>query len=225
MAPFQNKSDGYASLSPPTTQKFQPKDADQAIVQTPYGRGLILRTRHCDNIKEVQLLEWESMAPFPTRHKQPIILYTSVNYPSVHPHVGDDVVCSYGRGRVKDISILPANKPIQQPRLKYTIELSSWRLLGRSYVTCHIITPPPRVVRKHTLSEMDAHEKVELAQSQKLKATEYFSKKKDYALALNAYAGALDAVRNVQHDNSSTNEVRADLIVTMVTCSNNAATW
>jgi hypothetical protein len=72
---------------------------------------------------------------------------------------------------------------------------------------------------------MDAHEKVELAQSQKLKATEYFSKKKDYALALNAYAGALDAVRNVQHDNSSTNEVRADLIVTMVTCSNNAATW
>ena len=81
------------------------------------------------------------------------------------------------------------------------------------------------MVRKHTLSEMDAYEKVELAQSQKLKATEYFSKKKDYSLALNSYAGALDAVRNCQHDHSSTNEVRADLVVTMVTCSNNAATW
>jgi hypothetical protein len=72
---------------------------------------------------------------------------------------------------------------------------------------------------------MDAYEKVELAQSQKLKATEYFSKQKDYSLALNSYAGALEAVRDTQHDHSSTNEVRADLVVTMVTCSNNAATW
>ncbi|KAL3798826.1 hypothetical protein HJC23_004614 [Cyclotella cryptica] len=215
----------------PATDKSQPEDAAQAIVQTPYGRGLILRTRRADNIKEVQLLEWESVSSSFKRTNHPIMLYTSEDYPSVRPHVGDDVICSYGRGRIKEISLMPpvqtespTNKTGHAQRVKYSIVLSSWRLRGRSTVTCHIISPPPRVVRKHTLSEMDAHEKVELAQSQKFKATEFFSKKKDYTLALNAYAGALDAVRNVQHDHSSTNEVRADLVVTMVTCSNNSAT-
>ena len=206
--------------------EIQLQDADQAIVQTPFGRGIILRTRNDDNIKEVQLLEWEGMAKPTSRDNKPIIMYTSINYPSVQPHIGDDVVCSYGRGRVEEVLSLPsAKKNRKLPRLKYSIALSSWRLRGRAKVTCSIISPPPRVVRKHTLSEMDAYEKVELAQSQKIKATEYFVKKKDYSLALNSYAGALDAVRNVQHDYSSTNEVRSDLVLTMITCSNNAATW
>jgi len=209
----------------PTTNKYQPEDADQAIVQTPYGRGIIIRTRDNDNIKEVQLLEWESLIKSTSRTNKSIMLYTSINYPSVQPHVGDDVVCNYGRGRVKEISILRNTSKRRVPHIKYSIALSSWRLRGRSNVMCHVISPAPRVVRKHTISEMDAYEKVELAQNQKLKATEYFSKEKDYSLALHSYAGALDCVRNVQHDHSSTNEVRADLVVTMVTCSNNAATW
>lgn len=227
MAPYTDERIPDAAYLTPSANRTQPEDADQAIVQTPYGRGIILRTRKADNIKEVQLLEWESMCRPSSGPNKPIILYTSINYPSVQPHVGDDVICSYGRGRVKEVSILPSStsKSTKLPRLKYSIALSSWRIRGRANVTCHVISPPPRVVRKHTLSEMDAYERVELAQSQKIKATEYFSKKKDYTLALNSYAGALDAVRNVQHDSSSTNEVRADLVVTMVTCSNNAATW
>ena len=231
--PYQVESFLDASAGMPATNKSQAEDAAQAIVQTPYGRGIILRTRRADNIKEVQLLEWQTILKSFTRPNHPIMLYTSEDYPSVLPHIGDDVICSYGRGKVKEISLIPTvqtdspttNETSHAPRVKYSIALSSWRLRGRSTVTCHVISPPPRVVRKHTLSEMDAHEKVEFAQSQKLKATEYFSKKKDYMLALNTYAGALDAVRNVQHDHSSSNEVRADLIVTMVTCSNNSATW
>lgn len=212
----------------PTSMKplYQPEDADQAIVQTPYGRGLVIRTRKADNIKEVQLLEWESFAnPNGARQTHPFMLYTDRDYPSVPPRVGDDVVCLYGRGRVTGIAGVPNNNESNSKtsNLKYSITLSSWRMNGRSDVTCQVTYPPPRVVRKHILSEMDAHQKVELALSQKLKATHYFQKK-DYNLALTTFASAVDAVRNVQHDHTSTNEVRADLVVVMVTCSNNAAT-
>ncbi|KAL7550314.1 hypothetical protein ACHAWF_013553 [Thalassiosira exigua] len=200
----------------------QAEDADQAIVFTPYGRGMVVRTREGDGIKEVQLLEWEGFAKPNGSKSKPFMMYTPVDYPSVVPHVGDDVVCQYGRGRVAHMArVSGANK---ESTLKYSIALSSWRLNGRSTVTCHVTSPPPRVVRKHTLGEMDAHEKVEMAKGQKLKATKYFSEKKDYNLALTTYAGAVDAVRNVQHDYTSSNEVRADLVVVMVTSSNNAAT-
>ena len=37
------------------------------------------------------------------------------------------------------------------------------------------------------------------------------------------FARAIDAVRYVQHGADSTNELRADLIVVMITCSNNAS--
>jgi tetratricopeptide (TPR) repeat protein len=141
------------------------------------------------------------------------MLYTPKDYPSVPACVGDDVICQYGRGILKEISSDSSN---------YTIELSSWRLSGRSNVTCHVTTPP-KVVRKHSLSEMDATERVALAKSLKAQAANYFADK-DYDSALNTYASAVDKVRNVQHDHTSTNEVRADLVVIMITCSNNAAT-
>jgi len=221
-------SDGFpVAPSQPKPKAQQPEDADQAIVHTPYGRGLVIRTRKSDGIKEVQLLEWESFANPAKPQQQPFMMYTSVDYPSVTPRVGDDAVCQYGRGMVTQISRASAdgaNSKGEPPALKYSIALSSWRLNGRSTVTCHVTSPPPRVVRKHTVSEMDAHEKVTLARSQKTKATNYFSQKKDYNLALTTYASAVDAVRNVQHDYTSTNEVRADLVMVMVTCSNNAAT-
>jgi len=73
------------------------------------------------------------------------------------------------------------------------------------------------------LSEMNAQERVEFAQRQKASAAKVF-KDKQHQHALNLYAGAVDSVRFVQHDASSSNETRADLIEVMVTCSNNAAT-
>ncbi len=185
------------------------------------------------------------------------MLYTPVEYPSVTPHVGDDVICQYGRGRVTAISIVDMSRdqssgtntndndneavPTQSPQssstppqtsrptpepnpiLKYSIALTSWRLTHtRKPVHVHLITPPPRVVRKQTLAEMDAHSKVSFAQRQKTLANAQFSKQKNYSLALTTYAGAVDAVRNVQHDHSSNNYVRADLVAVMATCSNNA---
>ena len=197
------------------------EDADQAIVQTPYGRGLVIRSRP-DDIKETQLLEWgdDPISPVSRRPKRaPSMLYSSTPFPSVPAMVGDDVTCRFGRGVVKNIDRVKAGA---KPSLKYTIELKSWRLNGRSSVLCYV--NECSVVRKHTLSEMDVFEKVELAQSQKAKATGYFSKSRDFDKALTTYATAVDAVRNIQHDAASTNEVRADLVLVMITCSNNAGT-
>ena len=214
---------------PPLSGPQQPEDADQAIVSTPYGRGLVVRSRKNDGIKEVSLLELESersfansSSPASSRNREPFMMYTQLDYPSVAARIGDDVVCQYGRGRVTNISRVTCKG--KEHVLKYSIAISSWRLGGRSTAICHVTSPPPRVVRKHTLREMDAHERIQYAKAEKATASSYFSEKKDYQLALEKYAEAVDAVRNVQHDYTSTNEVRADLIVVMVTCSNNAAT-
>ncbi|KAL7453429.1 hypothetical protein ACHAWC_008637 [Mediolabrus comicus] len=199
-------------------RRQEPEDADQVIVQTDFGKGIVVRTRKSDGIKEIRLFtDGESITSSSSRavgnRGEPNMLYTPKDYPSVPACVGDDVICQYGRGILKEISSDSTN---------YTIELSSWRLSGRSNVTCHVTTPP-KVVRKHSLSEMDATERVSLAKSLKAQAANYFADK-DYDSALNTYASAVDKVRNVQHDHTSTNEVRADLVVIMITCSNNAAT-
>jgi len=198
---------------PPSSRQTQePEDADQVIVQTDFGIGVVVRTRKSDGIKEIRLRDVKSSTSSPAfRRREPNMLYTPKDYPSVPPSIGDDVMCEYGRGVLKEIA-----------DDKYTIELASWRLSGRSNVTCHVTTAP-KVVRKHTLAEMDSAEKVALAKSQKGQAAKYFAEK-DYSGALNAYASAVDKVRNVQHDHTSSNEVRADLVVIMITCSNNAAT-
>ena len=199
-----------------THRNRQKEDANQCIVNTPYGRGLVIRTRPEDDVKEVEMLEWDQFAKKP----QQKMMYTSINYPSVQCKVGDDVVCEYGRGRVTDISKVDDSKSA----LKYTIELasSSWMISGRKPVVCNTCDPP-RVVRKHTPLEMNPHEKITHSKSYKTKATKYFTEK-DYNQALSTYAEAVNVVRNVQHDHTSTNEVRADLVVIMITCSNNAAT-
>ena len=200
-----------------THRKRQKEDDNQCIVNTPYGRGLVIRTRPDDDIKEVEMLEWDQFAKKP----QQKMMYTSVDYPSVQCKVGDDVICEYGRGRVSEISKVDDSKPTV---LKYTIELnsSSWMISGRKPVVCNTCDPP-RVVRKHTPLEMNPQEKITHSKSYKTKATKHFTEK-DYDKSLTNYALAVDAVRNVQHDHTSTNEVRADLVVIMITCSNNAAT-
>jgi hypothetical protein len=199
-------------------RRQEPEDADQVIVQTDFGKGIVVRTRKSDGIKEIRLFtDGESITTSSGRavgnRGEPNMLYTPKDYPSVSACVGDDVICQYGRGILTEVSSDSSN---------YTIELSSWRLSGRSNVTCHVTTPP-KVVRKHSLSEMDATERVALAKSLKAQAANHFADK-DYDSALNTYASAVDKVRNVQHDHTSTNEVRADLVVIMITCSNNAST-
>ena len=94
------------------------------------------------------------------------IMYTRENLDGVDPVVGDDVICSVGRGRItKAISVKIVKKQNgvdnaegdelchddsddgdggdgkqKQVRelLKYEVELTSWRLTGRSKVKCYM---------------------------------------------------------------------------------------
>ena len=70
---------------------------------------------------------------------------------------------------------------------------------------------------------MNVYERVEQAQKLKLDAGIEF-KNKNYAKALELYGQAVEAVRYVQYKSDSSNYVRADLLVVMITCCNNAAT-
>jgi hypothetical protein len=246
--------------SPPTQLASTPLQ-DQKLVKTAFGRGLVVRLRPCGT-QEVRLLEVdestkeERVASEQFGGRDSDIMYTSDKLDSVDPVVGDDVICSVGRGRVtkivsvkivkkgkenavagagqagadgnKDDDGEQTRRPNEQPKqvrelLKYEVELTSWRLAGRSKVKCYMYKSALQVVRKKMLSEMNAQERVEFAQRQKISAVKVF-KDKQYQHALNLYAGAVDSVRFVQHDANSSNETRARLIEVMVTCSNNAAT-
>mmetsp|Transcript_16151 Transcript_16151/g.46593 ORF Transcript_16151/g.46593 Transcript_16151/m.46593 type:complete len:532 (-) Transcript_16151:61-1656(-) len=243
--------------------RIRREDKDQLLVQTPYGKGLVLRTRK-DGVREVQLLEWEktvrssrlAVKQYGYGSKSSLKLYSTSDLKSVEPQRGDDVITPFGRGRVVNVVDVVIKKKQAHPNFtpsgdhegeqsevdkrgtlqtpgecgveprrltKYQIELSSWRLAGRSKVKCFLFPRDVKVVRKKKLEEMNATERVEFAQRQKASAVSVF-KEKQYQRALNLYAGAVDAVRFVQHDASSSNELRADLVEVMVTCSNNAAT-
>jgi hypothetical protein len=212
----------------PSSGNHIPEDKNQRLVQTPYGRGLVIRTNREDGMRDVQLLDWTQPRSASTTKTvapmiRPAMLYTCANnyLPSVTPTVGDDVLVVPGlRGRV--LQIRPHDGMIQ-------VLVSSWRLNGRSRVTCFVPSSSSsslsrtmvEVVRHKKIYEMSVYEKVEHAQELKMAAAEQF-KQKDYSGALETYSKAVDAVRYVQHKPDSTNEVRADLLVTMVTCSNNA---
>src|SRR6056300_1481852 len=105
-------------------RRQEPEDADQVIVQTDFGKGIVVRTRKSDGIKEIRLFaDGESITSSSSRavgnRGEPNMLYTPKDYPSVTACVGDDVICQYGRGILKEVSSDSSN---------YTIELSSWRL-------------------------------------------------------------------------------------------------
>jgi tetratricopeptide (TPR) repeat protein len=198
------------AMSP--AREYTPEDKNQALVLTQYGRGLVIRSNRDDGIREVQLTEWEMAS---SRRGVPpnAMLYTPQTFPSVKPLKGDNVVCQWGRGIVQEIR---RNGTI-------VIQLSSWRLANRSLVKCYLEPSSVQVVRKKTKSEMDVYERVELANEFKALANSQFAHKM-YEPAVVTYSKAVDAVRYVQHDATSSNEVRADLIVAMITCSNNAGT-
>ena len=212
-------------------------DENQQIVQTSYGRGLILKRRKSDEIKEIRLLEWDSASNNNinglTLTKKVPMLYTMTEYPTVTVMIGDEVITPFGRGvvlekvvvriRKKDDNDSKNSSPTETVSLKYHVLLSSWRLTGRSRVKCYLFSSHVKVVRAKTLREMDPYERVEYAMKRKETASALFQKK-NYNDALIKYAEAVDAVRYLQHTPNSSNECRADLVLVIVTCSNNAAT-
>jgi tetratricopeptide (TPR) repeat protein len=209
------------SKTPPSFDFAQygkiPEDKTQYIVQTPYGRGMVVRTRTTSDghiHRELELMDWVRAT---TGMDRPATLYTTqTDFPSVPPHVGDEVVTLYGRGVVEQIR--------QDTDMAFAVvKLSSWRLAGRSRVTCTLALLSVQVVRTQRLYEMNVYEKVDYAQQLKQEASTFFARK-DYPQALTLYARAVDAVRYVQHQADSSNHVRADLLLLLITCSNNAAT-
>lgn len=232
-APKQRKNDN--KLAPPVTatkkndftkqfgSSFIPEDKNQRIVNTPWGRGTTIRTRRRDDEEDqqdqhqiyyydVELDDW-GMQPQRGSIPIPRMLYTTTKYPSVTPREGDEVVVQqWGRGRVLEI---------RQSDGMHKIQLSSWRLADRSRVVCYVPASQLDVMRPLRIYDMDVFQKVEHALELKQDASTIFAKK-DFEGALEFYSKAVDAVRYVQHGADSTNIVRADLLVIMITCSNNA---
>lgn len=205
-----------------------PEDKHKSLVQTPYGRATVIRTRLDEHgnviMREMELTDWKTAAAHEQKQQQPkgpvkpATLFSSIQFPSVPPTTGDDIICMYGRGKV--IGIRTGTTEQEQ---QVVVRLSSWRLAGRSLVTCYLAQSAVQVVRSKFLYEMSVYERVEFAQELKQKTAADFVAK-NYSAALQTYASAVDAVRYVQHKSDSSNEVRADLVVLMITCSNNAAT-
>lgn len=193
------------------------EDKDQAMIETPYGPGLVIRTRkhpktHKVISRDIELTNWKTAQP-KKGPPRPAMLYSSAEFPSVPVKVGCDVRCQFGRGKVLEIR---DNRVV-------VVQVSSWRLQGRSRVNCYFQLSQMQVVRPKRVYEMNVFERVEHAQGLKEEARKIFVKK-EYERALSKYALAVDAVRYVQHQKDSTNYVRADLLVLMITCCNNAAT-
>ncbi len=225
---------------------FQHDGTSELIVQTPYGRGLVIKVRELDDdfstnkesIKEIRLLDWEqgvnNRSSKHGRSKGPL-LYTTIDYNSVTPKKGDEVITPYGRGLIEETvrvgidkkkianEMNDSHEKRNQGSMKYRISLTSWRLAGRSRVKCYLFSSQIKVVRKKTVKEMNAFERIDFAMAQKSLASRLFVEKK-YGDALTLYAYAVDAVRYIQHSQNTSNEYRADLLVVIITCSNNAAT-
>ncbi|KAG7347139.1 hypothetical protein IV203_006208 [Nitzschia inconspicua] len=200
---------------------YVPEDKDQALVETPFGRGVVIRTRYNvttgETTKEIELTDWTQ--PFDeTATKsftKPHMLYSTQSFPSIPSTVGSDVLTQWGRGKVIEIR--------NDKQQTHVVQLSSWRLAGRSKVKCFVAAQNIQVVRPFRIYDMSVFEKVEHANELKQQATSKFIAK-EYDAALQLYAKAVDAVRYIQHGPDSSNELRADLVVVMVTCSNNSGT-
>jgi len=221
-------------------KNYVPEDKDQAIVETPFGKGIVIRTRKDDKvddtrntkpifIREIELVDWTKPEPeanndennvssssssLSFKANKPHMLYTPTDFPSILPTVNDDVMTKFGRGKVIKIR--------NDDRETHVVKLSSWRLAGRSSILCYLTSKECKVMRPYRIYDMDVFEKVEHANDLKKDATSKFVAK-NYDGALEIYARAVDTVRYVQHGKDSTNELRADLIVVMITCSNNAS--
>ncbi|KAL3922675.1 MAG: hypothetical protein SGARI_006399 [Bacillariaceae sp.] len=200
-----------------------PEDKDQAVVVTPYGKGVVIRTRTKDKsstgetIRDIELVDWNQQLSSTTSGPiKPHILYSTEVYPSVPAKVGSDVVTQFGRGKVAEIRS-------DDPQQTHVVVISNWRLAGRSRVKCFVAAKDIQVVKPHNVYDMTVFEKVEYANALKEQVASKFATR-DWETALEICAKAIDAVRYVQHGKDSSNEVRADLLVIMITCGNNGAT-
>ena len=228
---------------PSSIKKMEPtkEDRDQAIVQTPYGKGIVIRNRKNDkkddgsssssgngngtsvSIREIELVDWSldinkhesnTLSSSFKTNSNPNMLYTPTDFPTVTANVGDVIMSQFGRGTVVDIR--------NDDRRTHVVQLSSWRLASRSKVLCYLSSSDCKVMRPYRIHDMSIFDKVEYANDLKKNAEAKFSLK-DFNSALEIYARAVDTVRYVQHGKDSTNEIRADLVVVMVTCCNNAS--
>ena len=217
------------------TNSPPPEDPDQKLVQTPFGKGLVVRTRSKDGIREIVLfqnqdgdLATEASMSRLNRRKHKMTLYTTQDYPSIPPTVGDDVLAPFGRGRIMEIRQQATtdsngtNDPPNDDPIVH-VRLSSWRLANRSLVNCFVTLSSVTLVRAKEPKEMTTYEKIRLAQELKQSAAKHFAAKENEA-ALRTYSRAVETVRNVQHGHDSNNHLRADLVVVMITCCNNAGT-
>ena len=219
-----------------------PEDKDQLLIETPYGPGLVVRTRrivsnrsslvygtwHRDDqnviMREIELTGWSSSSEVEKNEEgsavRPTMLYSPVDFASIPPVVGSDVLCPFGRGRVVEVR---QSSTTEGPIHGVVVRLSSWRLARRCTVTCYLDVKSVHVVRSKKIYEMSVVEKIERAMELKQEAANQFGQRQ-YEAALSTYTRAVDAVKYVQHTPDSTNVIRADLLVVMITCCNNAAT-
>lgn len=243
MTSIRNGGKSNNSSMIPTYGAHIPEDKDQMIVMTPYGEGLIIRTSRNKldgeiQIQEIVLTGWntstvQSESPNKSSIKssteivetptavpnRPATLFSPIAFPSTAVTEGCDVRCIYGRGRVIEIRSTDSDKCNDV----VVIQLSSWRLANRSRVICYLNAQSVHVLRSKHVYEMSVVERIERAMELKQQAAYFFSNK-DYQRAWEIYGRAIDVVQYVQHSTQSTNAVRADLLVVMITCSNNAAT-
>lgn len=80
-----------------------PESNHKVLVDTPYGRGVLLRTRqtlHGIAMKEIELTGWTEGkdSRIQRRHN---MLFSPSNFPRAKPEMGDEVITLFGRGKVR----------------------------------------------------------------------------------------------------------------------------
>lgn len=186
-------------------------------VETPYGIGWLKSVGESrkDGIKKIELMEGK------------MTLFTMEEYPKSAAVEGDEVVTMFGRGRVvREVTVRCRKKDNpgkEKVYTKYHVQLSNWVLAQGSRIMLYIFQEDVYVVKKKSLGEMSALERVDFAKRQKERAQKAFLEKQ-YQAALNLYSGAVDSLQYVQYNASIDNYLRAELLIIIISCSNNAAT-
>lgn len=72
----------------------------QAILATPYGRGICLQNAQAKRkMNEIELIDWAQPTLMRGR-KKPAILFSPTSFPPVDPKMGDQVQTGFGHGKV-----------------------------------------------------------------------------------------------------------------------------
>ena len=213
------------------------------IYNTPYGRALLYNTK--DNLynqnssQNNEEKNEESALALPRVHclklqdivladgKHPTLYTCAKTLPHPKPRGDDDVILgNFGRGTV--LKVESCSEGSSGDDEKVVVQLTNWRLARRSTVKIYCNasnftnSEQYRIVRKKRVYEMSIYERIEHSKVLKKEAIPHFVKG-DYEKALDLFTQAVYAVRMQQHTPESTNEMRADLVEIMISCSNNAA--